>query len=310
MNLQALRYFTCIAECGSFSAASELLHRSQPALSRGIQELEAELGVQLFMREGRRVTLSAEGASLLRHARDTLQDAQTLLARAQALRTGEVTVLRVGTAASTIEGVLPGLIHQYGKSAPGVELALATDSAGALLAALEQGELDVAITRHTTSELLDSKPLFPAHILAFMQKQHALAGKAALRIEDLASQRLMLAPRTATSRTLFDLACEEAGVRPLVVLEAADLHALTALSEVGYGIAIGPSTVSLKGRPVQAVPIQVKGHLLGAWTGVVWNRRRESDAVRTFVETAVRQHRRDYPGRELRLPPLPRVSAR
>lgn len=309
MNLRALRYFVCVADCGSFSAASALLHRSQPALSRSIQELEAELGVQLFTREGRRISLSAEGSSILEHARVMLLHAQGLAGRAQQLRSGQVSLLRVGTAASAVEWVLPPLIRSFARDHPSVELALSTQSGSALIAAVEQDELDIAITRCTTSELLDARTLFPMHVVALVPAGHALANKASLKVEDLRDQRLLLAPAASTSRMLFDMACKAAELRPQIGLETHDLHAMKALAEVGYGVAIAPSTLSLAGSELKALPIRSDGRVLGAWTGVVWNRRRISNATTAFVDTAVRQFKRDYPGKRLRLPALAKPAA-
>lgn len=309
MNLRALRYFVCVADCGSFSAASALLHRSQPALSRAIQELESALGVQLFIREGRRISLSAEGTSILDSARITVLQAQELMERAQKLRSGQVSLLRVGTAAGAVEWLLPPLIRSFGRDFPGVELLLSTQSGSALIAAVEQGELDIAITRCTTSELLDARPLFPMHVVALVPASHALATKASVKVEDLHDQRLLLAPAASTSRMLFDMACTAADLRPHIGLETHDLHAMKALADAGYGVAIAPSMLSLAGSRLKALPIRSDGRVLGVWTGVVWNRRRLSAAASEFVDTAVRQFKLDYPGKRLRLPALAKPAA-
>lgn len=308
MNLRSLRYFVCVADCGSFSAASTLLHRSQPALSRSIQELEGELGVQLFTRDGRRIGLSAEGFSILEHARVMLLQEQELVGRAQKLRSGQVSLLRVGTAASAVEWVLPPLIRSFARDFPSVELALSTQSGSALIAAVEQGELDIAITRCTTSELLDARLLFPAHVVALVPASHALAIKASVKVEDLRDQRLLLAPTASTSRMLFDMACKSADLRPHIGLETHDLHAMKALADAGYGVAIAPSMLSLAGSRLKALPIRSDGRVLGVWTGAVWNRRRPSAAASAFVNTAVRQFKLDYPGKGLRLPALAKLA--
>ena len=102
-----------MAESGSFSVAAELMHRSQPAVSRAIQELEVDLGVELFTRNGRRVTLSPEGWSLLRDVKIVLEHADVLIERARLLAAGKSLVLRVGGASSSIERVLPRLIQKF-----------------------------------------------------------------------------------------------------------------------------------------------------------------------------------------------------
>ena len=100
MDLRHLRAFVTIVDAGGFGRAVARLHLSQPALSRQIHALEAELDVQLFDRIGRRVQLTAEGEDLLRRARGLLTDADSLGERARALKGGQAGVLRVGHAAS------------------------------------------------------------------------------------------------------------------------------------------------------------------------------------------------------------------
>src|SRR5256885_14009335 len=95
MNFRQLHTFVLIAEAGGFAGAQQRLHLSQPAASRQIQALEAELGILLFDRIGRRVRLTSEGEDLLRRGRHLLREAESFLDRARALKGGEAGTLRV-----------------------------------------------------------------------------------------------------------------------------------------------------------------------------------------------------------------------
>lgn len=309
MNLRNLRYFVGVAETGSVSLAAELLHRSQPAVSRAIQELEADLGVSLFVREGRRITPSAEGWGLLPHARAVLKSADDLGARAHQLASGKVSVLRIGGAASTVESVLPRLIALYTAARPNVEVILTLDSGSGLLASLERGELDAILTREVSSEFLESRRLFPMHVMAVMQTGHPLAASHTLEIEALRKEGLLLGPQPFTSRMLFDAACRTAEVTPKVLLESPYQGALLALAEVGHGIAILPSTMSLSGRAVAARALCSEGEPIGVWTGLVWDRRRRPETVDTLIDIATATLRESYPGADLKLPALPAGEA-
>ena len=96
MDLQQLRTFLAIADCGGVARAAARLNMSQPAASRQIQVLEASLGVPLFDRIGRRVQLTGEGADLLRRCREIVRQADLLRERALALKDGEAGVLTIG----------------------------------------------------------------------------------------------------------------------------------------------------------------------------------------------------------------------
>src|SRR6266540_373856 len=103
MNFRHLRAFATIVDAGGFARAAPRLNVSQPALSRQIHALEADLGVPLFDRIGRRVQLISEGEELLRHSRRLLAEADALGERARSLKAGETGILRVGATPQVIE---------------------------------------------------------------------------------------------------------------------------------------------------------------------------------------------------------------
>src|SRR5215207_243493 len=124
MDLRRLKTFVTVAEHGTVSKAADVLHITQPALSRQINGLEQELGFELFQRAGRRLLLTPRGEQLLGDCRSLLAHAGTVGERAQALRRGELKVLKVATSALTIEGAFPIFLHRYAERFPGVRLAL------------------------------------------------------------------------------------------------------------------------------------------------------------------------------------------
>ena len=113
MDLRRLRTFVTVAEQGSVSKAASRLHRSQPALSRQIGDLQQELGLRLFDRVGRRLVLTSEGEQLLGDCRKLLGYASSLSERAQLLRRGDTGVLRVAASPVQIEAVLSTFLHRY-----------------------------------------------------------------------------------------------------------------------------------------------------------------------------------------------------
>lgn len=151
--------------------------------------------------------------------------------------------------------------------------ALRLDSGSGLLAALEQDELDAILTREVSSEFLESRRLFPMHVLAVLGKGHRLASRRAVAVEQLQDEGVLLDPKPFTSRMLFDAACRTADLRPRIVLESPYQGALLALAEGGHGVAILPSTMSLAGRSVIASALGDGEVPIGTWTALVWDRR-------------------------------------
>src|SRR6478736_7665 len=141
MNLRQLRAFATIVDVGGVARAALRLHLSQPALSRQIHALEADLGVPLFDRVGRRAQLTSQGEDLLRRSRRLLAEAESLGERARELKGGEIGILRVAATPQVIENLLADFLVRYRRRHPGVEVHLVEDGGVRLIDRLERGEV-------------------------------------------------------------------------------------------------------------------------------------------------------------------------
>ena len=130
MNLRQLRTFVAVADAGSFVRALGRLHLSQPAASRQIAGLEAELGVLLFDRSGRGIRLTPQGEDLLRQSRLVLTDADSLRERARALNKGRRNI-RLGATPEVIGNLPAAFLTSYRRSHPGIQVRLVEDGAHA-----------------------------------------------------------------------------------------------------------------------------------------------------------------------------------
>ena len=145
MDLRHLRAFVAIVDTGGFVRAATRVSLSQPALSRQVRALEAELGVRLFDRAGRRVRLTPEGEDLLERGRRLLVDAESLRERARALRSGRTGLLRVGATPQAMATMLAGFLPRYRRRHPGVDVHLVEDGGGRLPTRLARGEVSLAL---------------------------------------------------------------------------------------------------------------------------------------------------------------------
>lgn len=311
MNLRALRMFVAVAESGQLLAASTQLHLSQPAASRQLQALEAELGVSLFHRGGRQLQLTAEGADLLRQSRHLLAAAELLVERARALRGGVTGTLRVSATPHVIAGVLADFLSAHRRRHPGVEVQLVEGGAAQQPERLESGEAHLAIMP-TGDERFFGSVLYPVHGLAALASGHRLAHRATLDVAELADERLLVLRREFGSRAWFDRACEIARIRPTVRLESAAPQTLVRLAAADYGIAVIPSTAAVETQGVRFVPLVSSGQSLGRWSMVAWDRsRRLPQYAAEFVDELVAHSRNAGPGKALtrRAPPLAQPDA-
>jgi DNA-binding transcriptional LysR family regulator len=309
MDLRYLRTFVTIAEAGGITRAGARLDVSQPAASRQILALEAELGIKLFDRIGRRLRLTSGGEDLLLQSRRLLIEAELLEARVHTLKGGETGILRVGATPMAIENALSAFLSPYRRRHPGVEVHFVEDGGLRLADRLERGDVDLALV--VPNDRFRARPLFPAHSMAVMSKKHPLSRRRALDVAELADKPLLLLNRTFGSREWFDSACNAARIRPRVLLESAAPHTLVALAGMDYGIAVVPSNVALPAS-VRALPLIQRGASIGRWLTVAWDPRRMLAAyAEQFVDELAAHWRLDYPGRDLvrRAPPLPRPKS-
>ena len=147
MELRHLRYFVAVAEELHFGRAAQRLHIVQPALSKQIASLEAELGIQLFNRTKRRVTITDAGRALYEEVRVILQRIDRAVETAQMTAAGQVGSLDIGFIGPAMWSVLPKLLAEHHKRVPDVRFRLAELSSAAQLASLRDGALDAGFVR-------------------------------------------------------------------------------------------------------------------------------------------------------------------
>jgi LysR family transcriptional regulator, cyn operon transcriptional activator len=312
MNLRQLRTFVTIADAGGLSKAEGRLHLSQPAACRQLQTLEADLGVPLFNRIGRRMQLTSEGEDLLRRSRRLLQDADAIGERARALKSGQTGILRVGATPQTIESTFAVFLSTYRRRHPGVDVHLVEEGTVRLPDRLDRGDVHLVLIPH--DERFQCRTLYPMCVLAVLSEDHPLARSRTLEVGKLADEPLLLLHTSFGSRVWFDAACQVAHIRPRVLLESAAPHTIIALAREGYGIAVVPSTALVPRAGVRAMPLVQRGAAIGRWmTAASDPQRFLAPYADQFVQDLVAHTRRDYPGREFirraSPPPRPKQSA-
>src|SRR5262249_757750 len=184
MNLRSLRTFVATADSGGLGRASERLHVSQPAASRQIDALEAEFGVPLFQRVGRRLQLTAEGEDLLRQSRRWLADAAPVAERARALKRGEAGTLRMAAAPQTLSSLLAPFLPRFRDRYPGIDVQLIEGSGAQQRSRLERGEVHLA-TMGARDDGFARRLLGPVHALAVLPKKHRLGRRGAVDLAGL-----------------------------------------------------------------------------------------------------------------------------
>jgi DNA-binding transcriptional LysR family regulator len=245
MELLQLHYFRTVARLDHVTRAAEELRVAQPALSKTIARLEAELGVPLFDRQGRRITLNACGRALLRHVERAfieLEDGRQALADLAGLARGTATV-----AATTLR-LLPGLLGAFRNRHPGVKFRLSHASAAEMQERLADGEIDLCLaSAPIVGPAIRSVALFTEEIVLAVPPQHRLARCGRIPLGEVAAEPFISAKRGYWSRDLTDDACRQAGFIPDIICEGDEPGAIRSLVAAGLGVAFLPTSAQRAG---------------------------------------------------------------
>ena len=248
MELRHLRYFLAVADEGHVTRAARKLGIAQPPLTQQIHQLEEQIGVSLFVRGPRGVSLSAEGRAFLPHAQAALREAERATVAAQRVSRGEAGTLRVGfTSAASLNPLVPATINNFRTAYPGVELLLTVDATAPLLAQLSNDTLDLAFVRPTAAEResLQCVDLPDERLWIAVPATHPLASRKRLRLAELRAEAFVLYPRSNGS-VLYDTiiaTCQGAGFSPKIVQEAPQLASMVGLVAAGIGVTLVPESV-------------------------------------------------------------------
>ena len=286
MELRHLRYFSAVAELGSFTAAARRLHVAQSSVSEQIADLEHELGAPLLDRTGRQVRLTPMGTVFLEEARHTLSAADRAVEVTQRSMRGETGTLSIGFFVGGVGSFFPRLIREYRRRHPGIRLSLLEMPAVQQTQALEQGRLDVGLTRPpdaAAERVLASELLFRDPVVVAVRPEHRFAGRN-VSVAELGEEHLVLAERAANP-LLFDSVlalCAAAGIAPTIANTSTTWSGVLTLVEAGEGVAMVPAgTRSLRSRGV--VFCRLAPETLSLGLSVVWNPRRVGPALEAFL---------------------------
>jgi DNA-binding transcriptional LysR family regulator len=283
-TLEQLRGFLAVAEELHFGRAAARLAIAQPALSRQIQQLEAELGTPLLRRTQRRVELLPAGALLLERSRAIQQELARTLTDVRRTGTGELGRLALGFIHSSTYGLLPSIIGRFRKLYPGIELELHEMPITAQHAALLRGTIDLGLLRVQAAPAeLEVVPVMSDPFVLALPSRHPLAGRSRVRLKEVAGDPFVMFGKAESPlfHSRVQAMCEQAGFAPRVVQHATQIHTVVGLVGAGLGVAVVPASGrNLHPRQVRFVQIADKAEPVHV--ALAWRRGQETPAIRSF----------------------------
>lgn len=242
MKLQQLRYLSEVARRDlSVSAAAEALHTSQPGVSRQIRELEDELGVEIFVRYGKRLTAITEpGRAVLAIAERILAEAANLKRAGAEFANEKLGTLTIATTHTQARYALPKAVAALKRRYPDVQLVIHQGNPTQICEMVLRGEAEFAIATEQIAEYpeLVSLPCYQWNRCVVVQPRHPLARVRPLTLEAIAHYPIVTYDFAFANRSLVEKAFEQRGLAAKVVLTALDADVIKTYVELGLGVGI------------------------------------------------------------------------
>jgi DNA-binding transcriptional LysR family regulator len=278
VELRHLRYFVAVAEELHFGRAAQRLHIVQPALSKQIASLENEIGVQLFERTRRRVTITGAGRVLYEEVRVILQRIERAVETAQMTAAGQVGSLDLGFIGPAMWSVLPRLLESHHRRLPDVRFRLSELSSAAQIASLRDGTLDAGFVRLPLHEFDDVEftVVLREPFVVTLPEAHPAASVESVDLADLAAEPFIFVPRRVEPgfHDRCIALCQSYGFSPSIVEEGTGPTAICGMVATGLGITLSPASI-----------------LNAPWPGVVF---RELSRPGLELELAVATRREEH----------------
>jgi DNA-binding transcriptional LysR family regulator len=286
MELRHLRYFRMVATELHFGKAAEKLHIAQPPLSKQIQQLEIELGFELFTRTKRSVALTPAGAVFLVEVEGIFKNLDRAIDIGRKTSRGELGQISIGFVGSATYNILPVMLQQFRDLYPHVQIELHELTTDRQLIWLREGKIDLGLIRppiidsDVTVEIVFEEPLIVA-----LPVNHQLADVELIDLSLLATEPFILFPRQLAPG-LYDpiiTICRAAGFSPMVVQECIQIQTIISLVSANMGVSIVPkSTQDIQRQGVIYKPILDDTPV--ASIALIWRTNDDSPTVARLLE--------------------------
>jgi DNA-binding transcriptional LysR family regulator len=283
MELRQLEYFQMSSRLNNMTRAAERLHVSQPNITVAIQKLETELGVQLYDRNQKQLTLTPEGRMFLHRVEGALRQLQDAVIEIDDYKQLQKGAISLGIPPMIGSWLFPQIFNGFQRIYPKLDLSIIEEGSLAIRNKLENNELDLGIIIVTDApSSLNLAPISRSQILVCLPQNHPLAVNSEIEIQSLRDQPLIMMKEDSYHRRIIIEQCEKQYFSPKIILSSNQLETIKHLVISGVGISFLLETVIEKepaiiGRPL-AEPLYVD-------IGLAWKKEKYlSRASRAFID--------------------------
>lgn len=279
-----MEYFQMVSRLSSVTKAAERLHIAQPSVTVAIRKLEAELGVKLFDRSQKQLSLTAEGQVYLQRVDDILCRIHDSIMEMSDYRTLQKGSIKIGLTPTIGAALFPFIFAKFRQAYPQLEVSITEEGSLAVRSLLEQGELDIGVLIISNiSRRLSVVPITAGQIFVCLPPGHPL-GKlhSSIPFAELKDQPFILFKEDTYSRQLILEECAKHQFEPRIVFSSSQIETILGLVEQGAGISFLMDAIVRKRSSIISRPLSEP---LFVRAGLAWNRDRYlSNAARTFID--------------------------
>lgn len=283
MELRQLEYFHAVSRLNSITKAAGQFRIAQPSVTVAIKKLEEELGVQLFNRSQRQITLTSEGRIFQQRIGDILNRLYDSVKEMQDYRSLHKGSIKIGITPIIGAILFPHIFAQFCRAYPQFELAFVEGGSLFVRGQLEQGEIDIGILIvSNASSRLDTVPVTTGQVLVCLPHQHPLSKLPEIPFNELRDQSFILFKEDTYSRQMILEECAKYDFTPRIIFSSRQIETILSLVEQGVGISFLPAAIVKKHAYVTSRPLSSP---LFIQAGLAWNRERYlSKAAKAFID--------------------------
>jgi LysR family transcriptional regulator, transcription activator of glutamate synthase operon len=271
MELRQIQYFIEVAKREHVTEAALALRVAQSAVSRQVFNLESELGVDLFVRDGRNVKLTPIGSMFLKHMEQAMKVIENATREIEECVDPGKGTIRIGFPSSLASYTLPTAISAFRELYPQVKFQLKQGSYHNLIDGVVKGEIDMALLGPVPQQekKVIGDILFTDNIVALLPVGHPFASKSSLMLSQLRGDSFVLFPEGYILRDIIFNACQQIGFKPNVSFEGEDIDAIKGLVSAGLGVTLIPEITLVDSLPRSTVKIPISEPSVRRTVGII-----------------------------------------
>ena len=258
MNLNHLHYFRVLAKLEHYTQASKELSITQPSLSHAISNLEKDLGIYLFEKEGRNVRLTKYGRFFLQYVDSALNELEVGEKKLKSLANSSCGVIDLGFIYTLGAHIMPNLIKDFldNEQYKNITFSLFQGTTRNIITGLKNEKFDLGFCSMVTDEPdIDFIPILEEQLVLIVSTDHELASLDSIDLKDVATYPFVYFNKESGIRPLIDSLFKKVNVTPRIICEVEEDSAILGLVTVNYGIAIIPDISLIKNFDVKVLRI-------------------------------------------------------